>query len=321
VIVARAVVAGVADVVEVEVVGAEDAVVVGAENMQTVKDRVGLGWRPELAGGIFNRLDQIDLVEVIADDFFDAPAREVRALKTLASQLPVVFHGVGMGLASAGPVEEIRLARMACLVDQVRPQLWSEHLAFVRAGDVEIGHLAAPPRTRETVEGTVENLRRASAIVGSRPWMENIATLIDPPASTMSEISWINSILALSGCNLLLDLHNVLANSINHGFDAMNFLREIPVERLGIIHIAGGQMVPAPDGGQRLLDDHLHDVPDPVFDLLEETAALAPAPLTVILERDGDYPSMNSLLLQTERARQAMARGRARRTAQIEILV
>jgi len=63
----------------------------------------------------------------------------------------------------------------------------------------------------------------------------------------------------------------------------------------------------------RLLDDHLHDVPDPVFALLEETATTSPNPLTVILERDGDFPSMPALLSQMRQARQAVARGRARK--------
>jgi hypothetical protein len=293
----------------------------GLKKMEIAKDRVGLGWRPELAGGVFNHFEQIDLLEVIADDFFDASTKDVRALKTLSNQVPVVLHGVGMGLASAAKVETKRLEHMARLVDIVRPEFWSEHLALVRAGGVEIGHLAAPPRTRETIEGACENLALASAIVGSKPVMENIATLIDPPASTLSEAVWIQSILYHSNCDLLLDLHNVLANSLNHGYDAAEFLRSIPAKRLGVIHIAGGKFIPAPDGGQRLLDDHLHDVPDPVFELLEETAALATKPLTVILERDGDYPSMDGLLAQMARARAAMARGRARRMVRTEILV
>src|SRR6266404_3177190 len=35
-----------------------------------IKDRVGLGWRPEIAAGIFANLDHIDVVEIIADDYF-----------------------------------------------------------------------------------------------------------------------------------------------------------------------------------------------------------------------------------------------------------
>jgi uncharacterized protein (UPF0276 family) len=304
----------------VEADAAEDVAVAEADTMNSFHDKVGLGWRPDLAAGIFSHLDHIDLLEVIADDFFGAPRREVHALKTLSSQVSVVLHGLGMGLASSVPVETRLLGHMARLVDQVRPQFWSEHLAFVRGGGIEIGHLAAPPRTLDTVEGAAENLARASALVGSKPIMENVATLIDPPGSTFSEPAWISGILAAADCDLLLDLHNVYANGLNHGYDPKWFLRQIPGGRIGVIHIAGGKFISAPDGRQRLVDDHLHDVPDPVFELLEEAAAISPNPLTVILERDGAYPSMNCLLAQIDQARQALARGRARHTVNLEVL-
>ena len=45
-------------------------------------DRVGIGWRPELAAGILSNLDRIDVLEVIAADYFESAAR-VRTLKTL----------------------------------------------------------------------------------------------------------------------------------------------------------------------------------------------------------------------------------------------
>jgi len=289
--------------------------------MNTFADKVGLGWRADLAAGIFSHLDGIDLLEVIADDFFDAPRREIRALKTLASQVPVVLHGVGMGLASSVPVKTKRLEKMARLVQQVRPEFWSEHLAFVRGGGIEIGHLAAPPRTADTLEGAAENLSRAAALANSRPILENIATLIEPPGSTLSQSAWISGILASSDCDLLLDLHNVYANGLNHGYDPKAFLRQISAARFKAIHIAGGKFISAPEGRQRLLDDHLHDVPDPVFELLEEAAALSPNSLTVILERDGAYPSMDCLLAQMELARHALARGRARRAVAEEVLV
>lgn len=306
---------------EAEAAEEVDVVVAEARMVNNSPDRVGLGWRADLAAGIFSHLDCIDLLEVIADDFFDVPCREVRALRTLASQVSVVLHGVGMGLASSVRVENKRLENMARLVDRVRPQFWSEHLAFVRAGGIEIGHLAQPPRTADTVEGAAENLARATAMVGGKPIMENIATLIDPPGSTLSESAWISGILASGDCDLLLDLHNVYANGLNHGYDPKAFLRQIPPERFRAIHIAGGKFISAPDGRPRLLDDHLHDVPDPVYDLLEEAATLSPNPLTVILERDGAYPSMDCLLAQIDLARQALARGRARRIVAEEVVV
>jgi uncharacterized protein len=292
--------------------------VAGAKIVNNLTDRVGLGWRPDLAAGILENLDGIDLLEVIAEDFFCAPRRQVRSLKTLAAQVPVVLHGVSLGLASSARLETKRLDQMARLFEQVRPEFWSEHLAFVRAAEIEIGHLAAPPRSSASVDAAATNLHRAQAAVGAKPLVENIATLIDPPASTLTESEWLNAILASSNCALLLDLHNVLANGLNHGYNPLEFVRQIPPGRIAAIHIAGGKFVSAPDGSQRLLDDHFHDVPDPVFDLLEETAARAPGPLTVILERDGDYPSMDSLLAQIAQARRALAKGRARRAQSVK---
>ena len=271
-------------------------------------DRVGLGWRPELATGILTNLDRIDIVEVIADDYLDAPGR-ARSLQTLAAQVPLLLHGVGLGLASASPVDRRRLDSMAALVGLVEPTAWSEHLAFVRADDVEIGHLAAPPRTEATIEGACRNLRAARAAIGSLPYLENVATLIDPPASRMSEPAWIAGVLDGSGGQLLLDLHNLHANAMNFGWRAEDLFGAVDPARIGCIHIAGGRRV----RGDRVLDDHLHPVPDAVFALLTEVASRAAQPLTVILERDGHYPPIADLLAELDLARQAVERGRLRR--------
>jgi uncharacterized protein (UPF0276 family) len=282
-----------------------------------VADRFGLGWRPELAAAILSHLDRIDAVEAIADDFVRASRRERRALRTLAAQVPLSLHGVGLGLASAEPVEARRGGALARLVDEVIPESWSEHLAFVRAGGVEIGHLAAPPRAPRTVDGLGVNAERARAIVGTAPQLENVATLIEPPGAGWKEAEWIGRAIEAAGAPLLLDLHNLHANAVNFGGDARDALRRLPLDRVTTVHLAGGRFIPAGPARERrrLLDDHLHDVPEPVYDLLTELGALAPAPLTVILERDGRYPPIERLLAQLDRARAALASGRRRRSS------
>ena len=284
------------------------------------QDRVGLGWRPELAAGIFSHRGQIDVVEIIAEDWFDATRHKVSALRTLATQIPVQLHGTSAGLAGAELVEEKRLAKMARLVDLIQPEVWSEHLAFVRAAGHEIGHLAAVPRNSSTVADTAQNIDRARRIVGITPMVENIATLIAPPASPMNESEWLSDVVAAADAPLLLDLHNLYANSINFGSDEakapMDALRRLPLHRVTTVHIAGGAWTRAEQRSgaeKRWLDDHLHPVPDAVFSLLEELAALAPQPLTVILERDGAYPSIGVLLAELQLAKAALSRGRSRR--------
>jgi uncharacterized protein (UPF0276 family) len=305
---------------------AADAVEVDVA-VAAVRDQFGITWQPALAAGILANLDRIDVVEVIAEEQFSASSRAVRALETLAHQVPLLVHGVALGPASTAAVDGRRLDRLARLVDRVKPAFWSEHLACVRAGDIEIGHLAAAPRTSATVDATASNLSRAASVVGSRPMVENISTLMDAPASDRSEAEWIASVVASSNCDLLLDLHNVYANSINFGFDARDYLDRLDPNRIGAIHLAGGSWIDGPprgghyEGGhygereRRYLDDHLHDVPDPVYQLLVEVGARVQRPLTVILERDGRFPPMRHLLWQLDRARAALAEGRRRRAA------
>lgn len=284
-----------------------------------LKDCVGMGYRTDLAAEILRWGDEIDILEVIADDYFDAPAKKVRALQTLSAQIPIMLHGVSLGMSSTVRVSQKRLEKMARLLDRLANFSWSEHLAFVRAGEIEIGHLAFPPRTQSSIEGTAENLFLARKVVGTSPSVENVATLLDPPGSTMSEATWLCEILLNSSSDLLLDLHNVHTNSVNLGFDPYELLDSLPGNRISTIHISGGKVISAVDDMgrtvQRVLDDHLHDVDDDVYSLLEYAAAKCDQPLTVILERDGNYPSMEELLAQLRKARVALKRGREMKRA------
>ncbi|MBV9687114.1 MAG: DUF692 domain-containing protein [Alphaproteobacteria bacterium] len=274
------------------------------------RDRFGLGWRPELAAGILAHLDRIDVIEVIAEDYFDAPRRNLRALQTLAAQVPMVLHGVSLGLASTVAVEPSRLDRVARLIEATGAESWSEHLAFVRGGGIEIGHLAAPPRTEASIEGACRNIDCAARIVGRAPLVENIATLVAPPTSRLGEAEWIQRIVCGTDAGLLLDLHNLYVNAVNFGDDPQILLRRLPLERVTAVHLSGGRWINGPNGARRLLDDHLHDVPAEVLALLRKLGRLAPQPLTVIVERDGRFPPIGGLLDQLDSARTALAAGR-----------
>jgi hypothetical protein len=176
-------------------------------------------------------------------------------------------------------VDARRLDGLARLVAAVEPEAWSEHLAFVRGGGLEIGHLAALPRHVLTVDGLARNCARARRITGATPLLENVATLIRPPGSDKDEISWILAGLEATGADLLLDLHNLHANAVNFGFDARAALARLPAAPIRQVPIAGGRWIARGDAW-RLLDDHRHAVPDPVYDLLEDVGRLAPGPTT-----------------------------------------
>ena len=266
--------------------------------------RAGLGWRPEIGAAILAHADRIDVVEVLAEDFVEATAKERRALRMLASCLPVVIHATTLGLASTEPVDAERLEAVARVIGWLEPESWSEHLAFVRAGGIEIGHLAAPPRNDETLEGLMGNVDAARRVIGSLPLLENVATLIDPPFSDYDEGQWLDLVFRATGTDLLLDLHNLHANAANFGFDARAVVASLDHRRIGAIHLAGGRRIE----GNRILDDHLHAVPREVFDLL---AMIDTSDVTVIIERDGHYPPFAELLTELDHARSAALSGAA----------
>lgn len=255
--------------------------------------RVGLGWRAELGASILAHLDEIDVVEVMAEDFFAPSAAEKRALRFLAAHVDVVVHGTSLGLASTDGVERHRLDALARLLEWLEPRAWSEHLAFVRAGGIEIGHLAAPPRNDETLAALARNVAEARRAIGSAPLLENVATLVDPPCSTYSEGEWLDAVPRATGTKLLLDLHNLYANATNFGFEIA-----LPREHVGMIHLAGGRVI----AGDRILDDHLHAVPEVLYAML---ADVADDETTAIIERDGNYPPFEELLAEVRRARQS----------------
>ena len=287
--------------------------------LASMTDKVGISFRGEMAKGIFANLDKIDAFEIIADAYFPASKREWKALRTLTREKPVIFHGVGMGLASTSPVREDYLANFARLLDFVGAEVWTEHLAFVRASGIEIGHLAMPPPTEASRDGTIRNIERAKRVLGGRKCdLENIATIFRPPGNTMPEARWVTEVLTDSDSGLLLDLHNLYANARNFGPEPAAYLDAFPLERVSSIHISGGKWIaePAVHGDPaklRLLDNHMVDAPDEVFALLETVASRVAGPLTVIWERDGRFPEdFAEVEAQLGRARKALATGRAR---------
>jgi uncharacterized protein len=273
------------------------------------KDRFGLGYRRELSAEILANLQELDILEVIMDDYFPWYGRPLKELKFLSSQVPVLLHGVSLGLASTFEPSKKILKAIRKVIQTIKPEYWSEHLSFVRACGVEIGHLTAPPYNEITVRATVNNLKQIEASIGSLPLLENISTLVFPPNSTMTEAQWIAEILEKTNVSLLLDLHNLYANSQNFSYSALDFIHSIPSNRIKQIHIAGGKLVYCRDEA-RILDDHKHRVPEPVWKYLQSVGEYCKQPLDIILEWDSEFPDFSVLLEELSIAKQCLRKGR-----------
>jgi len=242
---------------------------------------VGIGWRSEIAGAVA-QLPGLRAVEVVAESIQEAVPPLLRAL--MDQRVAVIAHGVRLSLGSADPVDPARVTRFAATAALVEAPLVSEHIAFVRAGGVEAGHLLPLPRTAAAVDAVVRNVRRVQAELSVPLALEPIAALFDWPDDAMTEADFLTEILERTGCQLLLDVANVYANARNRGTDPVALLDALPLERIAYVHVAGGEEI-----GGLYHDTHAAAVPEPVLALLGELCDRHRPPL-VLLERDGHYP-------------------------------
>lgn len=268
---------------------------------------LGIGWRPQLALAI-DRNPKIGFVEVIAEELdpwgpIPAPIERLRR-----RGMRVIPHGITLSLGSAEPPDGKRLAALGRLATRLGSPLVSEHIAFVRAGGIEAGHLLPLPRTREALEVLVANVREAKAALPVPLALENIATLGEWPGAEMDEATFLTEVLERADVLLLLDIENVYANARNHGGDPVAFLDRLPLGRLAYVHVAGGI-----EREGLYHDTHGVRVPAAVLDLLEELCARVPVP-GILLERDARFPKEPELASELEDIEAAATRGNNRRT-------
>jgi uncharacterized protein (UPF0276 family) len=259
---------------------------------------VGLGFRETFRAELFLNRGRVDFLEVTADHYLDASPLKQRELKLLREHFTLIPHGLSLSLGSAEGLDEAYLASMVGLIRQLEPPWWSEHVAYTRAGGRDIGHLMPLPRTREAVEVVCRNVERVRRQIQTPLILENISYLVEMPGSEMSEADFLAEVLERTDCGLLLDVMNLHANALNHGYDPFAFLEQLPLHRVVQVHFVGGHW----ESGV-LVDSHSEPTSEQVWNLLETVLSRAPV-RGAILERDENIPPLGELLGELDRARE-----------------
>ncbi|GAA4683757.1 DUF692 domain-containing protein [Phytohabitans rumicis] len=256
--------------------------------MTTPSFGVGIGWRPEISGFVAD-LPGLAFTEVVAESVPSSGPLPAPLAALRGKGAAVVPHGVKLSLGGAEPVDPARVAHLAAVAERLGAPLVSEHIAFVRAGGLEAGHLLPLPRTREAVDAVVANVVRTQAELPVPIALEPIAAIFDWPDDELDEGAFLTEILDRTGALLLLDIANVYANARNRGTEPTDLLGRLPLERVAYVHVAGGA---EHDGIYH--DTHTDAVPREVLDLVGELCARRRPP-ALMLERDGHYPPAATL--------------------------
>lgn len=221
-------------------------------------------------------------------------------LRALREARPLSFHSVGLSLAGAAEPDRAHLARLKRLVDDYKPMLVSEHLAWSREGATCFPDLLPFPRTLEALLRIARNIDIVQHALGRQVLIENPSLYVELEGHDFSETDFLRQLVKKTGCRLLIDVNNVAVSANNLGFDPYLYLDALPVDAIGEIHLAGHR--PDPEHGDELLIDS-HDAPvsEQVWalydDLLERTG-----PVPTLIERDGNLPPFAELMAERERA-------------------
>ncbi|ROO83860.1 hypothetical protein EDD29_1369 [Actinocorallia herbida] len=254
---------------------------------------MGIGWRPEIAEFV-GGLPGLTFTEVIAESLHH-PDPRLLALRDRGVR--VVPHGVRLSLGGAEPVDPGRIAHLAHCAELVRAPLVSEHVAFVRAGGLEAGHLLPVPRSRDSLDALVRNVKATTAELGVPLALEPIAALFDWPDDEFGEGEFLTELVDRTGALLLLDVANVYANARNRGHDPVRVLESFPLDRVAYCHVAGGR-----ESEGLYHDTHTDPVPAEVLALVAEAERRCPPEgrLGHLLERDGRYPPPSVLAAELD---------------------
>jgi uncharacterized protein len=264
---------------------------------------VGIGVRDPWLADLLVLDDRgaVDVLEVMIDDGLErGPRRD--SWRRLGARWPLIAHGTELGIGDAAGPDPTYVARVAAALADLHVHWYSEHLSFLRAASIDLGHFAPlsdDDASRATLAANAAKVREA---VGCPLLLENPADVLGWEASGPAAAATLGRAFAraleAARCGALLDLTNLLYGARNDGYDAADFLDALEWDRVVEVHLAGGHLH---DG--LWIDAHDHPVDDEALELLGEVARRASRLRAVIIERDDRLPGLGALLDEVARVR------------------
>ena len=262
----------------------------------------GIGYRPRWAPELRRWPAASDWVECLVERCQDVPDPLLRDVRSLRRRVPVAPHSVEPPIAQPGSVDRAELGACARLVDELAAPWLSGHLYFT---DDAQAVAARPVRMRNLALGLGQRAAQVQRAVGVPFLLENLTYALGAVPRFVTEV------LEHCDCGLLVNLGLLQRAAAQRGFEPMEFLTAVPLERVVEVHLSAG--VPQPGTP---VHRHPRPVTGRVWDLLDELTSLVRVPATLV-ERDPERPGdLSEVLADVARARRALTVASTDRTPQ-----
>jgi len=250
----------------------------------------GLGLRRSIAGPLADLSPtEIDFMEIAPENWIGVGGRYGKQLRAFTEAYPFVLHGLSLSIGGPTPLDETFLHKLKHFMHEHHIHCYSEHLSYC-SDDGHLYDLMPIPFTEEAVHYVANRIKRVQDVLEQQITMENVSYYATT-GQQLSELEFINAVLDEADCKLLLDVNNIYVNSVNHGYDAEQFLLGLPAKRISYIHVAGHYN----EADDLIVDTHGADVIDPVWELLDKTYQHFGV-FPTLLERDFNLPPVEELI-------------------------
>ncbi|MDJ0758065.1 MAG: DUF692 domain-containing protein [Woeseiaceae bacterium] len=250
----------------------------------------GLGLRRPLLDKLMaNPPTEVDFMEVAPENWIHIGGVAGKKFRWFTERYPFVLHGLSLNIGSPSPLNEGLVRDVREFMDEHGIEQYSDHLSYT--GDHgQLYDLMPIPFTEEAVRYVAERVHRVQDILGRRMALENVS-FYAPTEEGMGELEFLLAVLEESDCDLMLDINNIVVNSINHRYDALEFLKRMPADKIRYFHIAGHHV----EAEDLRIDTHGAPVDELSWQLLVEAYAHF-GPVPTLLERDFNFPPLDELL-------------------------
>jgi len=261
--------------------------------------KTGIGLRAPHYREVLDHSPQIAWVEVHSENFFGGGA-PLHTLLRVREHYPVSLHGVGMGLASASPLDQTHLSALRQLCDVIEPHAVSEHLCWNTASGIFINDLLPFPYTAAALQHVASRVEQVQQTLGRQLLVENLSSYLSFSQSEMSEGEFLADLSRRTGCGILFDVENLYVNSRNLNVDAHAFIQSLPADQIMEYHLAGYSI-----RNGCFVDTHDHPVCAEVWALYKHVLEqIGPRP--TLIEWDSDIPSLDVLVGEAAKAQQLL---------------
>jgi len=257
----------------------------------------GLGLRRPIADALRDApAGAIDFMEVAPENWIHVGGVLGRKLRWFTERYPFVIHGLSLSIGSPAPLNEQLVRDIGEFMREHGIRMYSEHLSYC-SDDGELYDLMPIPFTEDAVRHVAGRVRRVQDILEQRIALENVS-YYTPADKSMDEAEFTLAVLEEADCDLMLDINNIVVNSINHRYDAGEFLAKMPAERIRYFHLAGHYV----ESEDLRIDTHGDAVDEQAWNLLADAYARFGV-VPTLLERDFNFPPVEELLAEVSRIR------------------